>query len=45
MPVVNVSEAANKVLLDIWEEKGIQKKWLASRCILDHAHEYIKKNE
>ncbi len=44
MPVVNLSEEANDLLKKMWEQNGLQKKWLASRCVLDHAHEYVKKN-
>lgn len=45
MPVVNISEEANEILKLMWEKNGLQKKWLASKCVIDHADEYVKKDD
>ena len=44
MAVLNISDEASKILSE-FKKKGTSKKWLASTCIINHAKDYVKKDE
>ncbi len=43
MAVVNIHKEASDLLEKIKNQTGIEKKWLATKCILDHAESYSRK--